>query len=137
MINYIDFKILFMKIIDVFNKIYGDSLEIFNKASVKNDTCNTIINMIVVLSLYGIVIYLVIYNFMLSNYYIYYRTTNLFRDNPILAIVPEYNQVTNIYYITDWFSIDWNLLMYIFYICLLYTSPSPRDRTRSRMPSSA
>ena len=24
-----------------------------------------------------------------------------------------------------------------FYICLLYTSPSPRDRTRSRMPSSA
>ena len=25
----------------------------------------------------------------------------------------------------------------IFNICLLYTSPSPRDRTRSRMPSSA
>ena len=25
----------------------------------------------------------------------------------------------------------------MFYICLLYTSPSPRDRTRSRMPSSA
>ena len=25
---------------------------------------------------------------------------------------------------------------YIYY-CLLYTSPSPRDRTRSRMPSSA
>ena len=24
-----------------------------------------------------------------------------------------------------------------FYACLLYTSPSPRDRTRSRMPSSA
>ena len=24
-----------------------------------------------------------------------------------------------------------------FYICLLYTSPSPRDRTRYRMPSSA
>ena len=24
-----------------------------------------------------------------------------------------------------------------FMICLLYTSPSPRDRTRSRMPSSA
>ena len=23
------------------------------------------------------------------------------------------------------------------HICLLYTSPSPRDRTRSRMPSSA
>ena len=25
----------------------------------------------------------------------------------------------------------------LFYHCLLYTSPSPRDRTRSRMPSSA
>ena len=24
-----------------------------------------------------------------------------------------------------------------YHICLLYTSPSPRDRTRSRMPSSA
>ena len=24
-----------------------------------------------------------------------------------------------------------------FWTCLLYTSPSPRDRTRSRMPSSA
>ena len=28
-------------------------------------------------------------------------------------------------------------IMAILYICLLYTSPSPRDRTRSRMPSSA
>ena len=27
--------------------------------------------------------------------------------------------------------------MVLIYICLLYTSPSPRDRTRSRMPSSA
>ena len=25
----------------------------------------------------------------------------------------------------------------LFSVCLLYTSPSPRDRTRSRMPSSA
>ena len=25
----------------------------------------------------------------------------------------------------------------IYLVCLLYTSPSPRDRTRSRMPSSA
>ena len=30
-----------------------------------------------------------------------------------------------------------DLLAYISRICLLYTSPSPRDRTRSRMPSSA
>ena len=27
--------------------------------------------------------------------------------------------------------------MTLFSYCLLYTSPSPRDRTRSRMPSSA
>ena len=30
----------------------------------------------------------------------------------------------------------WNFIE-LFYLCLLYTSPSPRDRTRSRMPSSA
>ena len=29
------------------------------------------------------------------------------------------------------------LNIWVFVICLLYTSPSPRDRTRSRMPSSA
>ena len=27
--------------------------------------------------------------------------------------------------------------LFVLYICLLYTSPSPRDRIRSRMPSSA
>ena len=27
--------------------------------------------------------------------------------------------------------------LYVVLFCLLYTSPSPRDRTRSRMPSSA
>ena len=33
---------------------------------------------------------------------------------------------------------DWDYtLAGLSYICLLYTSPSPRDRTRSRMPSSA
>ena len=26
---------------------------------------------------------------------------------------------------------------YVYYTCLLYTSPSPRDRQKSRMPSSA
>ena len=30
-----------------------------------------------------------------------------------------------------------NINTVIFSDCLLYTSPSPRDRTRSRMPSSA
>jgi len=32
---------------------------------------------------------------------------------------------------------DCRLCLEAGYDCLLYTSPSPRDRTRSRMPSSA
>ena len=32
---------------------------------------------------------------------------------------------------------DYNDIRYSIATCLLYTSPSPRDRTRSRMPSSA
>ena len=35
------------------------------------------------------------------------------------------------------FDIDKDLLMQIQNSCLLYTSPSPRDMRRSRMPSSA
>ena len=31
----------------------------------------------------------------------------------------------------------WTPLVALFEICLLYTSPSPRDRQKSRMPSSA
>ena len=36
-------------------------------------------------------------------------------------------------------TIAWNNHRHLetYYACLLYTSPSPRDRTRSRMPSSA
>ena len=35
------------------------------------------------------------------------------------------------------FVISFSLPMGLLTACLLYTSPSPRDRTRSRMPSSA
>ena len=35
------------------------------------------------------------------------------------------------------FPITYNINGIPTYVCLLYTSPSPRDRTRSRMPSSA
>jgi hypothetical protein len=34
-------------------------------------------------------------------------------------------------------SVDVDAMLNAAYTCLLYTSPSPRDRTRSRMPSSA
>ena len=44
----------------------------------------------------------------------------------------------------DWYRIARDVLYDLYYPgfgdyehCLLYTSPSPRDRTRSRMPSSA
>ena len=38
----------------------------------------------------------------------------------------------------QWITYPNDRVCYITYIgCLLYTSPSPRDRTRSRMPSSA
>ena len=36
----------------------------------------------------------------------------------------------------DWVEVDLHVKE-VFDVCLLYTSPSPRDRTRSRMPSSA
>ena len=45
--------------------------------------------------------------------------------------------------IEDWIEHPLSLILFLFKkftkfrICLLYTSPSPRDRTRSRMPSSA
>ena len=41
--------------------------------------------------------------------------------------------------VLDWFSTEYDAdtMDVMVLICLLYTSPSPRDRTRSRMPSSA
>ena len=44
-------------------------------------------------------------------------------------------------FVEDWpngfFDDSNDLTLELFNACLLYTSPSPRDRTRSRMPSSA
>ena len=37
----------------------------------------------------------------------------------------------------DKYNVGTNIKAWLYTICLLYTSPSPRDRTRSRMPSSA
>ena len=54
-----------------------------------------------------------------SKYYTLYNTITLLRERAR----EQYNKV--------------RLERYNYYTCLLYTSPSPRDRTRSRMPSSA
>ena len=35
------------------------------------------------------------------------------------------------------FFLSFQFIAYLLYTCLLYTSPSPRDRQKSRMPSSA
>ena len=40
-------------------------------------------------------------------------------------------------YFTEWFNHIVKKSIELDESCLLYTSPSPRDRTRSRMPSSA
>ena len=37
----------------------------------------------------------------------------------------------------NWHGLQMQRLSVVLHTCLLYTSPSPRDRTRSRMPSSA
>ena len=47
----------------------------------------------------------------------------------IMDFVKQYNAATE--------SQRGNIIPVEISICLLYTSPSPRDRTRSRMPSSA
>ena len=75
---------------------------------------------------------------------------NLLSFNPnlteILAIEKGFNSISNKYNIGYWYwefgklPKHWtrNTIYYNeIWVCLLYTSPSPRDRTRSRMPSSA
>ena len=50
----------------------------------------------------------------------------------------DYNGHMNVaYYVLIFDQYGSEELMTLFKICLLYTSPSPRDRTRYRMPSSA
>ena len=55
----------------------------------------------------------------------YYKVENLFR-----FLLAEKNS-----FIFE--SVEKGTIKGRYTICLLYTSPSPRDRTRSRMPSSA
>ena len=55
---------------------------------------------------------------------------NVLENNNLLEIEFEKNNIIKIFNeLKDNTELNFN--------CLLYTSPSPRDRTRSRMPSSA
>ena len=53
-----------------------------------------------------------------------------------VTLVANYLPLQDGYGGPTYFPLDANAL-YEIHICLLYTSPSPRGRTRSRMPSSA
>ena len=59
--------------------------------------------------------------------YLFHRNENLAGRTPSDILIDE-NRTRKA---------DFSSYTYGFRLCLLYTSPSPRDRTRSRMPSSA
>ncbi|WDT36835.1 hypothetical protein PVA38_11520 [Streptococcus pneumoniae D39] len=58
---------------------------------------------------------------------------------PLLDLVSFFSPLAFATYLShhQWQSLDQLDNLGLLKICLLYTSPSPRDRTRSRMPSSA
>ena len=68
-----------------------------------------------------------------------HKRGTLDHNNGRFCLTPEYPDGVYAYFVT----VDGTtpVFPYIigenYYACLLYTSPSPRDRTRSRMPSSA
>ena len=67
----------------------------------------------------------------------YFRVTSTEKTNIIMVAPPEHEPISPFLDITQrLFKAKINIPK-IYKICLLYTSPSPRDRTRSRMPSSA
>ena len=63
------------------------------------------------------------------------------RKNPIKYLINQFKPFSNYGNTVIDFGDDAAVLKfdnnYLLLACLLYTSPSPRDRTRSRMPSSA
>ena len=70
---------------------------------------------------------------------VYSSTANVAKllDIPILFIVNARGQVASLLPLVKGFRDFDKEISIKGIICLLYTSPSPRDRTRSRMPSSA
>ena len=71
--------------------------------------------------------------------YIFTRTNSSKKQEPTLLILNEENQVLAVGIQKDEVFVFTNTPYdnEHYYSCLLYTSPSPRDRQKSRMPSSA
>ena len=58
-------------------------------------------------------------------------------DKEVLRELTKKSDIKGLIHVSIYFSLL-SIVGYLAYLtCLLYTSPSPRDRTRSRMPSSA
>ena len=69
-----------------------------------------------------------------------FNSSSLEAANTIVSKYPKGKQqsaVMALLYIAQRQNNNWIPLAAMKYICLLYTSPSPRDMRRSRMPSSA
>ena len=68
------------------------------------------------------------------------HSINVIKGKKLLFLV-AINLIFLSYLIADYIYINFDLIFNLFLeginICLLYTSPSPRDRSSSRMPSSA
>ena len=62
-----------------------------------------------------------------------------FALNMTRGVTDVSNEVFELHMLIFWICVAIGVVVFsvMFYSCLLYTSPSPRDRTRSRMPSSA
>ena len=58
---------------------------------------------------------------------------NVLADKPMVITPDEFPRLEKAFQVAA----EKGVLLYDIMTCLLYTSPSPRDRTRSRMPSSA
>ena len=70
----------------------------------------------------------------------YWRLLRLFsqRNIPVTVFGVAMALQRNPEVVESMLKADWEIASHGYrWICLLYTSPSPRDRTRSRMPSSA
>ena len=76
--------------------------------------------------------------FLTSLKYVQDKNDKYFQDVAAKELVDMYGYLVTGYLLLDEAEIDSRKVFIANrYICLLYTSPSPRDRTRSRMPSSA